>query len=78
MVLIQLSNFSCSAIGKFFGLRIWADTKFDAKIYFIDIAKGLPLDFRLPWGSKVGDIMKPLNQGGNWDPNKPYELRNYQ
>lgn len=66
------------AIGKFFGLRIWADTKFDAKIYFIDIAKGLPLDFRLPWGSKVGDIMKPLNQGGNWDPNKPYELRNYQ
>ena len=66
------------AIGKFFGLRIWADTKFDAKIYFIDIAKGLPLDFRLPWGSKVEDIMKPLNQGGNWDPNKPYELRNYQ
>ena len=40
------------AIGKFFGLRIWADTKFDAKIYFIDIAnvKGLPLDFRLQIG----------------------------
>ena len=32
----------------------------------------LPLDFRLPWGSKMGDIMKPLNQGGNWDPNKPF------
>lgn len=66
------------AIGRFFGLRIWADNKFDSKIYFIDIAKGLPLDFRLPWGTKVGDIMKPLNQGGNWDQDKPYELSNFQ
>ena len=66
------------AIGKFFSLRIWADPnqKFYSKIYFIDIAKGLPLDFRLPWGTKVRDIMKPLKQGGNWDQDKPYELRN--
>ena len=69
------TQYSGDAIGKHFGLRIWADTKFDAKIYFVDIAKGLPLNSRLPWGTKVEDIMKPLNRGGNWDPDKPYVLK---
>lgn len=72
------TSYSGDAIGKHFGLRIWADEgqDFDAKIYFVDVAKGLPLDFRLPWGTKVRDIMKPMNQGGNWDPDKPYVLKN--
>ena len=69
-------QYSGDAIGKHFGLRIWADTKFDAKIYFIDVAKGLPLSTRLPWGTKVEEVMKPLNRGGNWDQDKPYVLKN--
>ena len=68
-------RYAGDAIGKHFGLRVWADGNFDAKVYFVDIAKGLPLDFRLPWGTEVKDIMKPIDQGGQWDPVKPYELQ---
>lgn len=68
-------RYAGDAIGKHFGLRVWADGNFDAKVYFVDIAKGLPLDFKLPWGTELKDIMKPIDQGGNWDPVKPYELQ---
>ena len=73
---LRKTQYTGDAIGKHFGLRIWADSKFDAKIYFIDVAKGLPLNTRLPWGTKVEEVMKPLNRGGNWDQDKPYVLKN--
>lgn len=63
------------AIGKTWGLRIWGGGAMKATIYFVDIAKGLPLEFELPWGKKVKDIVKSVADGGEWNPDAPYELK---
>ena len=65
---------SNEVIGNLFGMRAWAQGAFKAKIYFIDIAKGLPLDFTLPSGNKVRDVIKSTADGGNWDPDKPFRF----
>lgn len=57
------------ALGKKWGMRIYGAGAVDAEIYWVDIAKGLPLDERLPNGKTVKEMM------GDWDPEKPYDLK---
>lgn len=71
-------NFWGYALAKSFGLRVWGGSGYRAKIYFVDIAKGLPLTDKLPWGTVVGDIIKPIEKGGNWNPDAPYQPKQPQ